>query len=72
MRENNELFRLDAIAETSRRWRWQIYEGERLFMQSEAVYATRGDANRAGMRDWRLIAEIERPLFHSWEMLYAA
>ena len=62
MRSNSAQFRLDIVAEPSHRWRWQIFEGEHLVMQSEAIYATRGDANRAGIvEQWQLITEIEGP-----------
>jgi hypothetical protein len=62
MRSNSAQFRLDIVAEPSHRWRWQIFEGEHLVMQSEAIYATRGDANRAGIvEQWQLTTEIEGP-----------
>ena len=55
-----QQFRLDIIVEASHRWRWQIFEGERLVKQSAPIYACRGDANRAGIvEQWELIAESE-------------
>jgi len=55
-----QQFRLDIIVEASHRWRWQIFEGERLVKQSAPIYASRGDANRAGIvEQWELIAESE-------------
>jgi hypothetical protein len=54
-------FRLDVIVEASHRWRWQIFEGGRLVKQSAPIYASRGDANRAGIvEQWELITESER------------
>lgn len=49
MRANTEHFRLDVIAEPAHGWRWQIFEGGRLVLQSEAIYATRSDASQAGI-----------------------
>lgn len=62
MSSNYQQFRLDIIVEPSHLWRWQIFEGERLVKQSAPIYATRGDANRAGIvEQWQLITEIELP-----------
>jgi hypothetical protein len=49
-------FRLDVVAESEQCWRWQIFEGNHLISQSPAIYATRADANRAGiLEQWELV-----------------
>jgi hypothetical protein len=61
MGPNQEQFRLDVIAESSQGWRWQIFEGDHLILQSPAIYATRADASRAGILEkWELMTESER------------
>jgi hypothetical protein len=55
-----QQFRLDIIVEASHCWRWQIFEGERLVKQSAPIYASRVDANRAGIvEQWELIADSD-------------
>jgi hypothetical protein len=55
-----QQFRLDIIVEASHCWRWQIFEGERLVRQSAPIYASRVDANRAGIvEQWELIADSD-------------
>jgi|SRR5215213_4826893 len=59
-----QQFRLDIIVEASHCWRWQIFEGERLVKQSAPIYASRVDANRAGIvEQWELIAESDEGSF---------
>ena len=61
MRPNHEQFRLDVIVESSQGWRWQIFEGDHLILQSPPIYATRADASRAGILEkWELMTENER------------
>jgi hypothetical protein len=60
MRPNHEQFRLDVIAESAQGWRWQIFEGDHLILQSPPIYATRADASRAGILEkWELMTDNE-------------
>jgi hypothetical protein len=64
MNADRDQYRLDVIAESEQSWRWQIFEGNHLILQSPAIYSTRADANRAGILEhWELIMRRNPFLF---------